>query len=154
MTSSGRALPDWLNWLGHPTVLVWIGAISLGLVLASLIGLPFLLTRIPPDYFKGKEAKFPSAGTRGWYWRVAKNLLGVVLLVAGIAMLLLPGQGILTLLGALLCLDFPKKRKFERWFMQRRGVLRTVNALRARAGRAPIDLEPNPRPKARESTHD
>ena len=154
MGSSGSPLPEWLKWLSHPTVLIWIGAVSLGLVLASLIGLPFLLTRIPPDYFKLEQPEFPSAGTRGWYWRVAKNLLGVTLLVAGIAMLLLPGQGILTLLGALLCLDFPKKRKVERWLMGRRGVLRAVNALRARAGRPPIDLEPNPRPKARESTHD
>jgi hypothetical protein len=145
------ALPDWLS---HPTVLLGMGVVSLGLLVVSLIGLPLVLTRIPADYFTSKPPKFPSAGSPRWIWRVSKNLLGVVLLVAGIAMLVLPGQGILTVLVALLCLDFPKKRKFECWLMRRRGVLRTVNALRARAGRPPIDLDRKPRPQVRDFTHD
>ena len=42
---------------------------------------------------------------------VVKNGFGLFLLIAGILMLVLPGQGILTVLISLLFLDFPGRRK-------------------------------------------
>ena len=62
----------------------------------------------------------------------------VTLLVAGILMLVLPGQGILTILAALALLDFPGKRKMEMRILHRPAILKSVNWLRKRAGREPL----------------
>jgi hypothetical protein len=67
-----------------------------------------------------------------------KNTLGGCLLVAGIFMLVLPGQGILTILAALALLDFPGKRKLEMSILHRPAVLKSINWLRRRAGREPL----------------
>ncbi|MFB3064894.1 MAG: PGPGW domain-containing protein [Planctomycetota bacterium] len=55
-----------------------------------------------------------------------KNLLAVVLVVAGVAMLFLPGQGILTILVGLGLLSVPGKRKLELWIVRRPAVLRAI----------------------------
>jgi hypothetical protein len=58
----------------------------------------------------------------------------------GVAMLVLPGQGVLTIITGLLLLDFPGKYRFERWLVRRGPVLRGVNWLRDRAGRQALRL--------------
>jgi len=58
--------------------------------------------------------------------------------VAGIIMLVLPGQGIFTILIGIMLLNFPGKYRLERWIVARRPVLRSINWLRRRAGRAPL----------------
>jgi len=72
---------------------------------------------------------------------VGKNLLGCIFLGAGMAMLVLPGPGVLTILVALTLLDFPGKFRLERWIVARRPLLGTINWLRRRAGRTPLALE-------------
>ena len=74
----------------------------------------------------------------------AKNLLGYLLIVAGIAMLLLPGQGVLTMLLGFIMVDLPGKYRFERWLVARPLVLRSINMLRRRAGREPLILDGDP----------
>jgi len=69
---------------------------------------------------------------------IGKNLLGCVIIVAGIVMLVLPGQGILTILAGIMLLDFPGKYRLLRWIVARPQVLRTLNWLRRRAGRAHV----------------
>src|SRR5439155_1676482 len=59
-----------------------------------------------------------------------KNLLGVLFVLAGIAMLVLPGQGLLTMLIGLSFLDFPGKRDQERKIISVPMVLQTINRLR------------------------
>lgn len=71
----------------------------------------------------------------------AKNLLGYALVMAGIAMLVLPGQGMLTILVGILFLDFPGKYWFERWVVARSPVLQSINWLRRRAGHPPLLLQ-------------
>ena len=66
---------------------------------------------------------------------ITKNLLGIVLLIAGLAMLLVPGQGLLTIVVGMLLIDFPGKFRVERWLVTRRQVWRSINWLRKRAGR-------------------
>jgi len=70
----------------------------------------------------------------------AKNIVGVILLAVGIAQLFLPGQGIVTILLSLSLLDFPGKRALERKIVGRPMVLRAINALRAKHGRAPLTV--------------
>ena len=72
---------------------------------------------------------------------LGKNILGCILIVMGLAMLVLPGQGLLTILIGTLLLDFPGKFKFERWLISRKPILRTSNWLRKKAHKAPLWLD-------------
>ena len=62
-------------------------------------------------------------------------------LLAGLAMLVLPGQGLLTMLIGLLLLDFPGKRALERRVVRRPKILAFLNRMRDRRGREPLRLE-------------
>jgi hypothetical protein len=134
-----------LNWLSeHQTILWLIAAASLVIFLATLFTLPAIIVRIRPDYF-AHEKRPPSrwvhcsAPVRAAIL-VAKNALGLVLIVAGMVMLGLPGQGLLTMLVGFLLIDFPGKYRLERWLIARRPVSRPINWLRRRAGRAPLTI--------------
>jgi hypothetical protein len=74
---------------------------------------------------------------------VIRNLFGYLLILLGIALSLpgVPGQGLLTILMGVLLIDFPGKHRAERWLLMRRGVLTTVNKVRARFNRPPIIAE-------------
>jgi len=72
--------------------------------------------------------------------RIGKNVLGCLFILAGLAMLVLPGQGLLTLLIGFLLLDFPRKYQFEKWLLRRRYILRPINWLRRRARREPLQV--------------
>jgi len=71
---------------------------------------------------------------------VLKNVLGFVFIAAGIVMLFLPGQGILTILIGLTLVSFPRKRALEISLIRRPSVLRAVNWIRRRSGKEPIIL--------------
>jgi hypothetical protein len=75
-----------------------------------------------------------------WIIKLVKNLLGVVFILLGLAMLVLPGQGLLTLLIGVLLLNFPGKYRFERWLIQRPSIFRAVAWLRQRAGREQLEI--------------
>lgn len=67
-----------------------------------------------------------------------KNAVGVLLFLAGVAMIVLPGQGLLTMLIGISLLDFPGKRHLERRLVGQPAVLRTINKLREKFGRPPL----------------
>jgi len=127
-----------------PPVLVALAVISVVTFIASLVGVPYFLARLPVDYFSrherhalGLPEEAPSAARRTL--SILKNLFGLLLLILGIVMLVLPGQAILTLFVSLFFLDFPGKHRMERWLVRRPLVLRSINALRRRAGRLPLE---------------
>ena len=122
----------------------WITVASLLSAIATLLAMPWVVTRLPEDYFNHPERES---------WRVSnsepllalllgllKNAVGAVLLCLGAVMLFTPGQGILTILAGLLLMNFPGKFRLERWLVQRPGVLKSLNWLRTRRGKAPFRL--------------
>ncbi|MEX1042666.1 MAG: PGPGW domain-containing protein [Pirellulaceae bacterium] len=131
------------SWLEEHETLLWsLTAIGVFMFLATLIAIPWLLTRLPADYFIRRPV-------RDWPGRhpavhlglvIVKNLLGVILVLAGIAMLVLPGQGLLTILVGIMFLDFPGKRRMERWLIRRGPILSAANWIRARAGKSPLEV--------------
>jgi hypothetical protein len=156
-----RLLPDWFrNWLQpllSPPVLIVLAIFSVVTFVASIVGVPYFLARLPADYFSRRERfslGISSGSTRRLriVWRVLRNLLGALLVLLGILMLVLPGQAILTILIGALLIDFPGKRRFERWVIARPIVMRNINKLRRRAGKPPIEPRPSwPPPSARSS---
>ncbi len=133
------------DWMADHRELLWYtGAASLALFVASLLIVPPLIVRIRPDYF-AHAVRPPS----GWEQQqplvrlailVGKNVLGGVLLIAGLAMLVLPGQGLLTLFVGFLLIDFPGKYRLEQWLVRRRYILGPINWLRRRRHRPPLQV--------------
>jgi hypothetical protein len=128
------------NW---QQLLLWASGLSLLAVVATIVAVPWLVTRLPSDYFARPErvAWRQSSAEPGLAILIGllKNLLGLVLIVLGFIMLLTPGQGILTLLAGLLLLNFPGKYHLERWLVLRPGVLRALNWLRRKRGHPPFE---------------
>jgi hypothetical protein len=103
---------------------------------------PWLVSLIPDDYFATKERP-PIAGRSRhpvlrWTLRIGKNVLGLTLIILGLCLTVLPGQGMMTVLGGLLLLDFPGKRRLEMWVIRCRGLLRAINWCRARRNKPPL----------------
>jgi hypothetical protein len=73
----------------------WIAVASLATFVVSTVALPWLLTRLPEDYFGESSTTihppWPRQRAMYWGWRLLKNVLGAVLLVAEFVMLVAPG---------------------------------------------------------------
>ncbi len=124
----------------------WMVGLAVGLsvvmAVATLLAIPEMIVRLPADYFARRPVKDWPAKRPVVHLALVlvKNSLGGVLIVAGLAMLVLPGQGLLTLLVGIMLVDFPGKRRLECWLIRRRPVRRAADWIRARRGRAPLDL--------------
>ena len=128
-------------WARYEQEIWLLGIASAAMLVISAIVIPFLIVRLPADFYienNHPRHLFQDRPLLRTLFLAVKNALGAVLLVAGILMLLLPGQGILTILAALGLLDFPGKRRLEMRILHRPAILRSVNWLRRRAGRAPL----------------
>jgi hypothetical protein len=130
----------------HKDTLVWLGVFSAVTFVGSLLLIPMLCVRMGEDYFmphrdlqRTLEGRHPVIR---WTGLILKNLIGVLVILAGIAMLFLPGQGVLTIVIGIMLLNFPGKRRLELWMIRLPGVLRAINYLRARAKHPPLQLPP------------
>ena len=126
--------------------LVTLAVASLVVFLATLIAIPFILVRLPADYFdirvprewmKDRHPVLRFVGTS------LKNVAGVLFLLAGIAMLILPGQGVLTILIGVSLMDFPGKQRLEARIVGQRTVLSVINSVRHKFGRPPLVIAPD-----------
>ena len=119
---------------------LWLVTFSvLSLIVASALGVWFV-AQLPADYFLYRKRHPPHVNH--WVIRlvlvIVKNVIGVVLIAAGVVMLFTPGQGLLTILAGLLLANFPGKYALERWLARQSSVMATLNWLRARRGQPPF----------------
>ena len=132
-----------LDWLTeHGELLAWLGIGSAAVFIISLLSLPWLVSLIPDDYFSQQHRQATPWQQHHPAIRalllIAKNLLGLVLLVGGIIMLVTPGQGILTIAMGLLMLDYPGKYQLERKIASTPSIKRSLNWLRSKRGKPPL----------------
>lgn len=125
-------------------LLWWLGSISVLTFLLSLVLIPFLVIRIPADYFlseKRRPIRKQPGPPRVGVWVILKNLIGICFILAGMAMLILPGQGLLTILIGIMMTNFPGKFALERSLVRRRTVFRAMNWIRQRNRRPPLLID-------------
>jgi len=130
----------WLTETLHAFDLTWTevlwGLVSfLGMSIGSIAVVAFLLVKLPATYLCDACPR-DFWGDRHpvirWTGLIFKNLLGVVLVVLGgiMALLRVPGPGILTILLGVMLLNFPGKRRLERWLIRRPTVPSAINRRR------------------------
>ena len=132
-----------IEWLQtNETVVWWLVASSVFTFVFSLILVPMMVVRIPADYFSHEKRQHKRPEKYPPVVRIViliiKNVMGIVLLLAGILMLVLPGQGLFTMFVGTMMMNFPGKYKLERWVVARGPVLKSINWMRKRAGHEPL----------------
>ena len=123
-------------------LLAWLTGISVLMFVTTLLLIPVLVARIPVDYFVDRQHHSMIGRDRHplvyWAGLLARNVVGVVFVVAGIAMLVLPGQGILSILIGISLSSFPGKFTLERKLVGLPKVLDGINWLRAKSDKPPL----------------
>lgn len=126
----------------HAAEIWWFTAASVVMLVGSALIVPWIVIRIPSDYFledrrPPSRFAFQHPAIR-WTIFFTRNLVGAVLFLAGLVMLVLPGQGLLTLATSIVLFDLPGKHRLERWIIRLPPVLKSLNWLRKRANVPPL----------------
>ncbi len=114
-----------------PALQIALVVFSVATFLATLIGIPLFLVRVKDDYFAHEPQRSAISS-------VLRTLLGVVLVALGLVMLVLPGQGMLTVLVGLGVMDLPFKRRLVRRILTTPKIERVLTKMRRRHGRGPL----------------
>ena len=140
------------EWLAKFWENLTIGQVALfvGLFLLSF-GFSFLvigivMVKIPSNYFSThyQQDFMPNSPWMvRWGAVIAKNLLGIFLVLLGVVLSLpgVPGQGLLTILLGIIMLDIPGKRPIEARIIKRPAIHAAIDKLRARFNKPPLELD-------------
>jgi len=120
-----------------------IAVVSVALFVLSLFLTPYIVARIPADYYSDnhdhQSLRKSKHRTLVEFILVSiKNVLGALLLLLGIIMIFGPGPGMLIILFGLSIMNFPGKCQLERWIISRPGILQGVNTIRRKHGQPPL----------------
>ncbi len=136
----------------YPSLDAWLIGCSAVMFVFSIVAIPFLVAAIPEDYFADSEPPRLDWQERhpAWRWTVlvARNLMGAALIVIGIILIPLPGQGILVMLVGLGMTTFPGKRRMELWIVRRPSIAKALQWVRQKSGHPPLNL-----PELRDPDH-
>ncbi|HVJ91555.1 MAG TPA: PGPGW domain-containing protein [Labilithrix sp.] len=105
---------------------------SIAMFVGTLAAIPWLVRRLPADYFVRPP---PS---RSVWSKISRNALGAALVTTGSVMLVLPGQGILTILLGASIMDLPIKHRLVRRMLEVQRVREGVQRLRVKLGQPPF----------------
>ena len=121
---------------------LWLAIGSVAIFVIGLISTPFIVARIPVDYFTHDRRHCLKENLRHpaieMIVIVLKNMLGLILLLAGFIMLFTPGPGLICMLIGLMIMNYPGKYRLERWFIHRPLILHAVNAMREKRNQPPL----------------
>ena len=119
-----------MNWFSnHPEVLIGLGISSILIFIISIVGISWFVAQIPEDYFLSLKRKPSKWQKQKPILRLAilfgKNIIGFSLIIGGLLMLVLPGQGLLTIVTGLLLINYPGKYKLEQKLVAMPSVFRS-----------------------------
>ena len=138
---------DWLYsyWESLTWYRIGVGALMfiVSAVFSVLVAV-IVIVRMPANYFSThyQQDFLPDTPWLArWGAVIIKNLIGLVLIAAGVVMLIGPGQGVLTILVGLILMDIPGKRPLEARIIKRPTVLAAINKLRERYNKPPLIMD-------------
>lgn len=119
----------------YQTLLIYISVFSFALLVAMILFTPYLVGKIPTDYFINE---IYDKNQDSFIIVLLKNLIGLILLLLGFIMLFTPGQGVITILLGLMIMQFPRKRKLEKKIIANKNALKILNWLREKNNKEPL----------------
>jgi hypothetical protein len=122
----------------YPSLLAWVTVVSVAGVVFGLLGVSRLVCWLPSNYFMGFEDSKNLPRLFRPQIQIFKNLAGGTLVCLGLVMLIMPGQGLLTLFLGLAIMDFPGKRKVIRFLIRLKTIQNSLNWIRWKKGRPPF----------------
>ena len=136
-----------ISWSSmNSDLLFLLGTLSIFILIISVFMMVLIISFLPEDYFKSENRNLISSVQNSRYpllkllVLITKNFFGVLLLLSGILMLVLPGQGILTIITGLVFMDYPGKYKFERKLLRQKGVINSINWIRSRLSKPSLKV--------------
>ena len=136
-----------ISWSSmNSDLLFLLGSLSIFILIISVFMMVLIISFLPEDYFKSENRNLISSiqNSRDPLLKllvlITKNFFGVLLLLSGILMLVLPGQGILTIITGLVFMDYPGKYKFERKLLRQKGVINSINWIRSRLSKPSLKV--------------
>ena len=136
-----------ISWSSmNSDLLFLLGSLSIFILIISVFMMVLIISFLPEDYFKSENRNLISSVQNSRYpllkllVLITKNFFGVLLLLSGILMLVLPGQGILTIITGLVFMDYPGKYKFERKLLKQKGVINSINWIRSRLSKPSLKI--------------
>lgn len=121
--------------------IAWSMGLGLILLIVTAAGAALFAIYLPATYFTRPRTAWSELHPVGfWTLAILKNLAGLMLIVAGVLMLILPGQGVITIIIGLLLLNFPGKRKLVAELIRQTKVLGSINSLRTHFGKPHLQL--------------
>jgi hypothetical protein len=112
------------------SIFIWLGSVAI----AALV-----VVFYPEDYFIKKRRELIKKSPLRLILFSAKNILGTILIIAGILMMVLPGPGLMMILIGIILTDYiPGKRWLELKSARMPKVMATLNNLRGKMGRPPF----------------
>ena len=142
--SIGEKIISWSSM--NSDLLFLLGSLSIFILIISVFMMVLIISFLPEDYFKSENRNLISSVQNSRYpllkllVLITKNFFGVLLLLSGILMLVLPGQGILTIITGLVFMDYPGKYKFERKLLRQKGVINSINWIRSRLSKPSLKV--------------
>ena len=136
-----------ISWSSmNSDLLFLLGSLSIFILITSVFMMVLIISFLPEDYFKSENRNLISSVQSSQYpllkllVLITKNFFGILLLMSGILMLVLPGQGILTIITGLVFMDYPGKYKFERKLLKQKGVINSINWIRSRLSKPSLKI--------------
>jgi hypothetical protein len=128
----------------YASLFEWLGILSVVTFVGSLIAIPWIIARLPKDYFirhrqlvASRHARHPLTARIIF---VLRNTAGLLFLLAGLIMLVLPGQGIITVLIGISLMDFHHKHTVVDYLVQRPKVITLLNWIRRKEEKPPFEF--------------
>lgn len=136
-----------ISWSSmNSDLLFLLGSLSIFILIISVFMMVLIISFLPEDYFKSENRNLICSVQNSRYpllkllVLITKNFFGVLLFLSGILMLILPGQGILTIITGLVFMDYPGKYKFERKLLRQKGVINSINWIRSRLSKPSLKV--------------
>jgi hypothetical protein len=122
-------------------LLGWLAFFSLITFILSLVLIPLVVGRLSEDcflklYHNDRSGPPPTVGSV--ILLILRHGLGIVLVLSGIAMLFLPGQGLLTIILGTLLFSFPGKQRLIDSMVRQPKIRKSLNWLRKKRHKPPF----------------
>ncbi len=125
----------------YGSIITWLGIVSTVTFFLSLLIIPWIICKLKNDFFlhlhehKKMEDQHPVIFI---LLRILRYSFGAILLLSGILMIFLPGQGLLTIILGISLLDFPGKQKAFDGILHLHPVQNGLNWIREKGAKSPF----------------